>query len=77
MKIVVGLKKKQLDKAARSGFDPEFEKAFSKLSGVKLVDVFGRGRFATLEAPPEALESLRAKLGDRFTFARKLKAEPF
>lgn len=52
-------------------------KAHSPKSGVKVLKVFGRGQFASLEASEDAISSLRSRIGNLCVFTPTLTARPF
>ena len=49
----------------------------SSEAGVKVLKVFGRGRYASIETSQAQLDRLRERFGDSCRFTRTLEAQPF
>jgi hypothetical protein len=65
------LKREGLHKARETGALPDFETVFKNASGVRLVKIFGRGRFADFQMPEQTYSQVRESHGDLFSFSKK------
>jgi hypothetical protein len=76
MKITVSLNE-QAALEAKSGKAPDLKQLIIDNSRAQVLRVFGRGRFASIEASGADLNSLRTAVGNLCVFSVVTEAHPF
>lgn len=72
MLITVSMTREAFREASTAGKKPDFKKVFSGISGVRLVNVFGRGRYAKIEVDDSTLNALEKRFSSSFIFSQKI-----
>jgi len=77
MLLTVSMTTQAFRDAAETGKKPEYELIFSKFDGVKLIQIFGRGRYAKIEVDESTLGELEQKFSDKFIFSPRMGMHAF
>ena len=76
MRVTVALNSAEASKLARGEPATDLRSLISGSCDARIVKVFGRGRFASIETNQEDLARLQQRIGDVCVFSPKLQAKP-
>lgn len=77
MQVTVALNKDEAARAARAGRPRDLRELIGNAGDARVLKIFGRGQFASVETTREGFAELRRRLGDVCVVTPKLKARPF
>jgi hypothetical protein len=77
MRVTVSLNEEMTFTAAQKGGGADLRALLEANSGAEIVRIYGRGRFASIEASDADLEHLKKAIGDRCVFALKAQVQSF
>lgn len=77
IQVTVALNKRAASIAASTGEKPDLPRLIGSGDGIRVLKVFGRGRFANVEISQEGYELLKERLQDVCVLTPALRAQPF